>query len=533
MSLHNPPEPLTRCLQGALQTGEIWPAFQPLVHLGSRQVAGFEVLARWTSPELGPVSPADFIPLADRMGWLHGLSLTLIEQACRQVRDWPGTFYLAFNLAPSQFLRPDLADQVQATVEQAGFFMQRVRVEITENALFHDNQVARQSIEAFKRAGASLSLDDFGTGHSSLTRLQSLPFDEIKIDASFVRGLESDSHSLKIVTAVLGLGQSLGVHVIAEGIETTGQAELLTRLGCAFGQGFGLGRPGPAEQALAHLIQAGCHGDHDRPLDASPFQRLHQLETLYLDAPVGLCFIDTEMRVVSANPKVLRYLGLSGRDLRGRPVAQVLNQPLAQGLLSALEAVRVGAVLPPTQYSHEGTDSTYLVAHQRVSNPLGECLGISLVVIDISERVKAEQALQQSEEHFRRSIELGPNIAWGAAADGVVDYMGPAFEWTPLSSARERYERWRERMDPDDRERVHREWLAHLPTPRPFKTEFRILWPDNTWRWVRSQGFPHLDEQGQVVRWYGIIMDISAERRLEQRLAELEHKVVNLGGACA
>ncbi|MDD0816841.1 EAL domain-containing protein [Curvibacter sp. HBC28] len=523
-------EQISACLSGALRAGEIWPAYQPLVHLDSRRIAGFEVLARWTSPLLGVVPPAAFIPVADRLGLLHGLSLALIEQACRQVSAWPGEFYLAFNLAPSQFLLPDLAVQVQAAVGRAGFPMRRVRVEVTENELFHDNLVARHSIEALKQAGVSLSLDDFGTGHSSLTRLQSLPFDEIKIDASFVRGLESDSHSLKIVTAVLGLGQSLGVHVIAEGIETAGQAELLNRLGCVFGQGYDLGRPGSADQALVQLQRLGCHCDHDRPLDASPFQRLHQLETLYLDAPVGLCFIDTEMRVVSANPKVLHYLGLAGADLLGQPVAKILNQPYSQGLLEALESVRGGANLPPTQYDHLGTGSTYLVAHQRVSNPLGEWLGISLVVIDISERVKAELALQQSEEHFRRSIELGPNIAWAAGPDGAVDYMGPAFEWTALSSAQERYARWRDRMDPDDRERVHREWLAHLPSPRPFKTEFRILWPDNTWRWVRSQGFPHLDERGQVLRWYGIIMDISTEHRLERRLIELEQKIATLSG---
>lgn len=513
------------CLAGALQAGEIWPAFQPLVRLNSRHIAGFEVLARWTSPVLGAVSPGVFIPLADGLGLLHDISLHLIREACTLARDWPGDFHLAFNLAPSQFLLPDLAEQLSRVVTGAGFPIRRVQVEITENALFHDNQVARRSVEAIKRMGATLSLDDFGTGHSSLTRLQSLPFDEIKIDASFVRALETDSGSLKIVTAVLGLGQSLGVHVIAEGIETDRQAELLTQLGCTLGQGYLLGRPGPHAQALAQLTRDGCDGQQDSPLDASPFQRLHQLETLYRDAPVGLCFLDTQMRLVSANPKVLQYLGLSRGSLRGQPVTRILSHAGAAGLLDALEQVRCGASLAPSEYCHSGTGSTYLVAHQRVCNELGEWLGISLVVIDITARVAAERTLQQSEEHFRRSIELGPHIAWAADADGVVDYMGPAFEWTPLNSARERYERWRDRMDPQDRDRVHAEWLAHLPSGTPFKTEFRILWPDNSWRWVRSQAYPHLNEQGQAMRWYGIIMDISSERRLEQRVVELEQRI--------
>jgi len=517
------------CLAGALQAGEVWPAFQPLVHLRSRRIVGFEVLARWTSPVLGAVSPGVFIPLADGLGLLHELSLYLIREACTLARDWPGDFYLAFNLAPSQFLLPDLAEQIQATVTEVGFPMKRVQIEITENALFHDSQVARRSVDAIKRSGATLSLDDFGTGHSSLTRLQSLPFDEIKIDASFVRDLESDSGSLKIVTAVLGLGQSLGVHVIAEGIETDRQAKLLQHMGCTLGQGYLLGRPAPHAQALAQLARDGCHSGHDSPLDASPFQRLHQLETLYKDAPVGLCFLDTEMRIISANPKVIQYLGLERMELRGRSVKKLLNQPGSGSLLDALEQVCAGAELAPTEYLHKGTGSTFLVAHQRVCNELDEWLGISLVVIDITARVTAEQVLQQSEEHFRRSIELGPNIAWAAGPDGAVDYMGPAFEWTPLNSVQERYERWRDRMDPQDRDRVHAEWLAHLPSRAPFKTEFRILWPDNSWRWVRSQAYPHLNEQGEVLRWYGVIMDISGERRLEHRVAELEQKMTQWG----
>jgi PAS domain S-box-containing protein len=517
------------CLAGALQAGEVWPAFQPLVHLRSRRIAGFEVLARWTSPVLGAVSPGVFIPLADGLGLLHELSLHLISEACTLARDWPGDFYLAFNLAPSQFLLPDLAEQIRVTVTEAGFPIERVQIEITENALFDDNQVARRSVDAIKSLGATLSLDDFGTGHSSLTRLQSLPFDEIKIDASFVRDLESDSGSLKIVTAVLGLGQSLGVHVIAEGIETDRQAKLLEQLGCTLGQGYLLGRPAPHVQALAQLARDGCHSGHDSPLDASPFQRLHQLETLYKDAPVGLCFLDTKMRVISANPKVIHYLGLEQMKLRGLPVTKVLSQPGSGSLLHALEQVCAGADLAPTEYYYSATGSTYLVAHQRVCNELGEWLGISLVVIDITARVTAERVLQQSEEHFKRSIELGPNIAWAAGPDGAVDYMGPAFEWTPLNSAQERYERWRDRMDPQDRDRVHQEWLGHLPSGAPFKTEFRILWPDNTWRWVRSQAYPHLNEQGEVQRWYGVIMDISSERRLEQRVAELEQKMIQWG----
>jgi EAL domain-containing protein (putative c-di-GMP-specific phosphodiesterase class I) len=165
----------------------------------------------------------------------------------------------------------------------------------------------QQVLDDLKQHGMALSLDDFGTGYSSLTRLNSLPFDELKIDASFVAALSSDTQSLRIVTAVLGLGQSLGLTVVAEGVESTEQAAVLRKLGCDVGQGF-LWSPA-ACQALQLLQQWGAEAPQTT-LDVSPFQRLHQLEALYQDSPVGLCFIDCQMRIVSANQLLAHYLGV-------------------------------------------------------------------------------------------------------------------------------------------------------------------------------------------------------------------------------
>jgi EAL domain-containing protein (putative c-di-GMP-specific phosphodiesterase class I) len=152
--------------------------------------------------------------------------------------SWPGQFSLAFNLAPSQFLLPTLVSDLLGTVGGSGFPLSRVVIEITESELFHDNASVQQVLDDLKQHGMALSLDDFGTGYSSLTRLNSLPFDELKIDASFVAALSSDTQSLRIVTAVLGLGQSLGLTVVAEGVESTEQAAVLRKLGCDVGQGF-------------------------------------------------------------------------------------------------------------------------------------------------------------------------------------------------------------------------------------------------------------------------------------------------------
>lgn len=516
-------------LRCALAAGEFWPALQPQVDLRTRQVVGFEVLARWNSAALGPMPPAHFIPIAEQAGLLDGLVLHLIQQAGTQVSAWPGDFQLAFNLAPTQFLDLGIVERVCAAAHAGGLAPQRVCIEITESALFHSNTTAQRAIALFKQAGMRLALDDFGTGHSSLTRLQALPFDEIKIDASFVRGLETDPNSLKIVTAVLGLGQSLGVHVVAEGIENERQAAILGRMGCELGQGYLWGAPQAAPQALQTLERQGSGGSRGPALDTSPFQRFHQLESLYEAAPVGLGFVDAQLRVVSANRRIGEMLGLDVAQVMGHRVDQLLDDRRMADFVPVLERVLQGETLAPLEYRRAETGTISLIALQQVRSVSDQVLGVSVFAMDISERVAAERTLQDTINHYRQVIALAPNVAWAAAPDGSIDYMGQTWEWSPMSTSAERHARWRERMDEADQLRVRAEWLAHLPSKKPFETVFRILWPDNTHKWVRSRACPQFDAQGEVTRWYGLITDITTEYALEQRIKALEAQLSKQG----
>lgn len=516
-------------LRNALAQGEIWPALQPQVDLRTRAIVGFEVLARWASPALGPVAPVRFIPVAEQAGLLDDLILHLVRRACEQASAWPGDFHLAFNLAPSQFLDLHIVDRVCAAASAAGMALHRLCIEITESSLFHSSTTAQRAIALFKQAGVKLALDDFGTGHSSLTRLQALPFDEIKIDASFVHALETDPSSLKIVTAVLGLGQSLGVHVVAEGIENERQAAILSRMGCELGQGYLWGTPQPAAQAQQALARQGSFARPDRPLDTSPFQRFHQLDSLYQAAPVGLGFIDAQLRVVSANTRIGDMLGLDVAQALGRTVDRLQGGPRLAEFGAVLRRVLQGEPLAPIEYRHPRTGATSLIALQPVHSAFGQTLGVSVFAMDITGRVAAERTLQDAVEHFRQVIALAPTVTWAAGPDGSVDYMGQTYEWSPMSTSAERFARWRERMHDDDQLRVRAEWLAHLPSGQPFQAEFRILWPDGTWKWVRSQARPQFDAQGQITRWYGLITDISAEHALRQRVRALELQLAGPG----
>lgn len=511
-------------LRHGLAAGEFWPAFQPQLNLASGHVCGFEVLARWDSPQHGRVPPVTFIPLAERCGVLHTLLLTLMADACRQAASWPGHFSLAFNLAPAQFLLPSLVDDLIGTVRNSGFPLQRVVIEITENALFHDNAAVQQVLDDLKQHGMALSLDDFGTGYSSLTRLHSLPFDEIKIDASFVAALQGDAQSLRIVTAVLGLGQSLGLTVVAEGVETAGQAALLHKLGCDVGQGFLWSPAVPAAQAWQLLQQWGEEAAQ-MSMDLSPFQRLHQLEALYQDSPVGLCFIDCQMRVVSANPRLASYLGVGLDFMLRKPANQLFGHEMTPDLMAVLLRVMAGEACEAAEYRHQPSGTIFLIAHQLIADAQQLPLGVSLVVIDITSRVEAETQLRQSETHFRTVLELGPNVTWRAGPDGLVDYMGEYVDCPSDASHHERHACWLARMHPEDRLRVRETWLAHLPSKQPFRIEFRILWPDGSWRWMLSRAFPALDASGQVQAWYGIISDVTTEHELKLRVAALEQQL--------
>lgn len=234
---------LERDLRQALADDSIVPYFQPLVDLNSGRLIGVEMLARWPHPTRGPVSPTEFIPVAEELGLIVPLTNRLLQRACTAAAQWPGHLILACNISPVQLRDLGLPAMVFDVLERTGFPASRLELEITESALVGDLELARQLFGALKAMGVRLALDDFGTGYANLKNLQSLPFDKLKIDASFVGAMLVDKECEKIVSAVIGLGRSLGLSTVAEGVETAEAAALLRTLGCDIGQGWFFGRP--------------------------------------------------------------------------------------------------------------------------------------------------------------------------------------------------------------------------------------------------------------------------------------------------
>jgi EAL domain-containing protein (putative c-di-GMP-specific phosphodiesterase class I) len=234
---------LEDAIRSAVEAGEFVPFYQPQIDLGTGQLTGFEVLARWRSPEKGLLEPSEFIDVAEASGLISALSFSVMKQALIEARDWPSHLKIAVNISPIQFRDPHLAERILKLLAEANFPASRLEVEITESSFLEDRESAVNIVESLKNVGVTISLDDFGTGYASLSQLQSLPFDRIKIDKSFVTSLLSNSQSDAIVETILSLGRTLHLPITAEGIEDAGTKDRLIRLGCSDGQGWLFGRP--------------------------------------------------------------------------------------------------------------------------------------------------------------------------------------------------------------------------------------------------------------------------------------------------
>jgi diguanylate cyclase (GGDEF)-like protein len=248
-------EGLREDLRQAIASGQVVPHFQPLIDLASGQLTGFEVLARWTHPDRGPIPPARFVPIAEDSGQIDALTVCVMRAALQAARGWDPKLTIAVNIAPQQLRHEALIERLLGVLAEADFPPERFEIEITENALIADLDLARHIVQRLKEHGVRVALDDFGTGYSSLSHLSELPFDKIKIDRSFIRTMIERPESASIVNAIIGLGRSLKLQTTAEGVESAAEADWLARSGCVLGQGFHYARPMPAHEA-AELVRA-------------------------------------------------------------------------------------------------------------------------------------------------------------------------------------------------------------------------------------------------------------------------------------
>ncbi|WCS28283.1 EAL domain-containing protein [Methylobacterium sp. NMS14P] len=246
-------------MRQALARREFQLHYQPQMQLASGTLIGCEALIRWRHPDRGLVSPLDFIPLAEEIGLIVPIGEWVVRQACRDAVTWPDPMSVAVNVSPAQFKSDRLVETIISALAGSGLPARRLEVEITEGVLLQENDRTLQTLHRLRELGVRVSMDDFGTGYSSLSYLRSFPFDKIKIDRSFVKDLTSKPDGEAIIRAIAGLGKSLGMTTVAEGVETSEQMQRIRLEGCTDVQGYLISKPVPAEdlrQVFAAFPQA-------------------------------------------------------------------------------------------------------------------------------------------------------------------------------------------------------------------------------------------------------------------------------------
>jgi PAS domain S-box-containing protein len=518
-------------IRGALEREEVVPFFQPVVELRTGKLKGFEVLARWQHPEHGPILPGNFISLVED----NGLIGILTQQICRKAfvasHLLSEHLTLAVNASPIQMRDSSLPTVLREAAEASGFPLRRLIVEITESALHRDLEQAQKIASELKAMGCKLALDDFGTGYSSLRHLQSLQFDELKIDASFIASMTAARDSRKIVAAIIGLGQSLGLDTIAEGVETEEQADMLIWLGCEQGQGWRYGRPAAidnisgmiAAEPIAALAAAASPGDDwaTSSLEALPTLRLAQLQAIYDGAPVGLCFLDNKLRYVSLNQRLAEMNGFPVKAHLGRSIEEMYPQwfPVFEPfLLRALQGEAISRVelhRPGTSVGDVGRE--LLASYQPAWDEADEVIGVSISVLDITEHKASGEAAAHNTGLHEFIFEVNPEVPWVMDSDG--NNLQVSSRWvqaTPLGKDRTRNLRWLEALHTDDLDSTIKIMKHALRTGKPIDVEYRVLGVDGDWRWMRSTGSPRFAASGEITRWYGSVEDIH-DRKLQEQ----------------
>ncbi|TIX34903.1 MAG: EAL domain-containing protein, partial [Mesorhizobium sp.] len=214
-------------LRTAVESKGLRVVYQPIVAMSTMRIASCEALCRWDHPDLGPISPSIFIPLAEEMGIISEISTFVLHAACTECAKWPAQTSVSVNLSAKDFRNRDVIEKVRHALASSGLAAGRLEIEVTETALLDDKSLTRQYIEELKRLGVRIALDDFGTGYSSLSYLHKLPLDKIKIDRSFLMDVTQNSRSLELLKGIVNLSRPLGLSVTVEGVETFEQLKIL------------------------------------------------------------------------------------------------------------------------------------------------------------------------------------------------------------------------------------------------------------------------------------------------------------------
>ena len=511
-------------LRAALRGGQLRTVFQPIVEIGSGRVVGMEALARWRHPSRGEISPVQFVPVAEDSGLIAALGEEILRQACVQFRAWqlaglPLPARVSVNLSRAQLLDPALPQRVQAIVEAAGLPCAALQFEVTESLAMQDD-AARGVLMALRALGIQLALDDFGTGHSSLSALQNFPVQQLKIDRSFVREVETSAYHRALVQAALQVAQALQLEVVAEGVETDSQARLLAELGCSRAQGYLYARPLEAAAMPGYLADAAQRAPGRPPsteLSAAAHTRAHRV--VITDA-AGL--------TVFVNPAFSLNTGYTLADMQGRKPGHLMQGPdthpqAVQRLRDAVTSGQGCQGVEILNYRKDGTSFWMLVDIEPVRDAAGCIERFVSVQTEITQQRQAQAELASLRERIAHVSQLGLVGFWErdlVTGQGCRDATsrrlfglpadGPVFDWATLLT----------RVTPETRQGMQAHFDALRAGATQGMAEYSVRHDDGRVLHLQS----HWTRDGD--RALGLLVDVSGSQQVrrarEQLLQQLE-----------
>ncbi|AFW03254.1 MULTISPECIES: EAL domain-containing protein [Gluconobacter] len=360
-------------------TISVLPYFQPIVSMKSDQIIGYEVLSRFF--DSGKILDTKIsIDRFEDQKLLDGLLIFLLEYTFRQRLKFDPNLFFSFNLSPSQISDTCTLDDILSLISLYEFPHERIKIEITESVIISDLALCTEFMTKLNATGISFVMDDFGTGYSSLTILSSLPFSGVKIDQKFVHSCVSRKEDRKIISAIVGLANSLDIDVIAEGIETVEQADLLRKIGCTKGQGYLFSPPRPLKR-IGKLNSNPAVNTENEYQRLSIEERAFQISSLYNSKEVAICFIDRDYIIRDASMTFCRRIGFDKKRVIGADIHVLL--PDTRTMLEWLKSFRErGLPYPPYRFTRESGDIDLVMLIQ-VRDESEEILGYSIISLEI------------------------------------------------------------------------------------------------------------------------------------------------------
>jgi diguanylate cyclase (GGDEF)-like protein/PAS domain S-box-containing protein len=426
---------LLRELDHAIENGQLILHYQPKYRAPSGPVMGVEALVRWNHPEHGMIPPNVFIPLAEKTGLIINLGEWVLNQACGQLRKWLDEGYtgwtMAVNLSALQLSHPDLIDHVRNNLEHYQLNASSLILEVTESVAMSDLEANLLVLDQLNALGVQISIDDFGTGHSSLLYLKRLPASELKIDKGFLRDLTYGSEDATIITSIIALARTFNMRVVAEGVETPEQQEFLTNMGCDSVQGFLFGRPTTAAELIAGLpkpaLEAADPMDVDQRWSRASAHETYQILTQTLEQAVdSIIVIDESNRIILFNQSAEKLSGYLRREVLGQSIEMLIPQaphgveqvPLTGG--DASHPLMGNSRKIPVLHK----DGSLVWGEMSISRvQLGRRVLFTAFIRDISDKRRQEEQIQ----NLSLAVAHGESAVVVTTPEMEISYVNPVF----------------------------------------------------------------------------------------------------------